>query len=735
VFKGGNMRWLKEEVIILESLVEKFSTMQALRKAAKEKLSNRTWESIRKKVRRLQRVKEVKNGQIILNKGFESETYTMKGKDHLNNSQKKIFKKVKKEPVNLIELSNELGLSKNGVIKLIDGMREKGYDIKMTQTKDRASGESIYVIELEKEPKPSAPIRYEGVSQDKIKILVISDTGFGLKAYQPELVATAFEKAEEQGVDFAIHAGNITGGYATRSTRQDYHTSKLNEQIKYASQMPMVTFKTYFLNGPKDLKHKKMKGKNPARLLAQERKNFRYSGDIEANFHIRGKNVRVIHGKDRSTYAKSYMIQGMKENLQGNVYYVNKEKNNPDLLVVGGVDTFMYLPAKKTGGMEVIGLPALHTMTSSQKTKRRRSGSLSLGYTIVTVNLNEKENAEAFEYEWFPLTAYQTPVGWRGDKDLMSKVLSELEKEVVSLLEQKPHRYGEVSRKLDIPKKKAKKIVSSLRKKGYDIPFDKSQGTISIPFFWSERKFKALSGKNMFDKTIKVASFSDTHIGNRDARLDLIPKVYAIAEKEKVDIITHAGDVCDGMNAYRGHEQELVQHGADEQRKKAVEVWPHSDIPTWIIAGSSHEWVYETRCGHNVVETLARDIPNMEYIGGEKGLEGIKELNGMKVKLFHPKGGLSYAKSYKVQKFINNFIEEIEDTRESVKLFLTGHLHVSFAMIYRGIASFLVPCLEGQTWYLHSKGLHPYLGMWITELTIDTNGNISYMKPKYHSFE
>lgn len=728
-------KWTKEEVIILESLVDEYSTMQDLREVAERKFPERSWGSIRTKVRRLKKVKEVRNGEIILKKDFDSETYAMKGETSLNQSQRKIFKKVKKEPVPLKELSAELGLSKNGVVQLIDGMREKGYDISMRRIKDRKLEDSTYMIELEKEPKPSAPIEYEGISQDKIKFLVISDTGFGLKAYQPELVATAFERAEEEDVDFAVHAGNITGGYSTRSKRQDYYSSDLKKQINYASRMPKVTFKTYFINGPKDLKHKKKKGQNPARLLASKRKNYRYSGDVESNFHIRGKNVRVIHGKDRSTYAKSYMIQGMKENLQGNVYYVNKEKENPDLLIVGGVDTFMYLPAKKTGGMDVIGLPSLHAMTSSQKTKRRRSGSMSLGYTIVTVNLDDDGRAVDFDYEWFPLTAYQTPTGWRGNRDLMSTVLSETEKEVLNLLEQKPYRYGEVSRKLDIPKKEVKNIVSSLRKKGYNIPYDRTKGTLSIPFFWTERSFTALDKRNMFDTNIKVAAFSDTHIGNRDARLDLISEVYRIAEEENVDLITHSGDVCDGMNAYRGHEQELVQHGADAQRKKAVEVWPHSDIPTWIITGSSHEWVYKTRCGHNVVETLARDIPNMKYIGGEKGLEAVKELNDVKIKLFHPKGGVSYAKSYKVQKFINNFIEEIEDTRSSVKLFLTGHLHVSFAMIYRGIASFLVPCLEGQTWYLHSKGLHPYLGMWITEMTLDENGNITRMKPKYRSFE
>src|SRR6056297_1030898 len=146
-------KWMKEEIIILESLVEKFSTMQALREVAEKKLPNRSWASIRRKIRRLHKVKEVTNGKIVLDKRFESEAYSIKGQDRLNSSQKEIFKQVKREPVDLEKLSNELGLSKNGVVRLIDGMREKGYDIKIVQTKNRISGESTYMVELEKEPK------------------------------------------------------------------------------------------------------------------------------------------------------------------------------------------------------------------------------------------------------------------------------------------------------------------------------------------------------------------------------------------------------------------------------------------------------------------------------------------------------------------------------------------------------------------------------------------------------
>jgi len=729
----SNYKSWKDDVITLEKLIRKHDSLTELKEEAKKFFPDRSWSSIRSKIYRLEIVEKIKNDHIVLRQN-KTKAKGSRKISRLSETEKKIFKMTKKEPVTLSDVSTELGLSKNGIVKIIDSMREKGYDVNMRCIKKE--NKATYLLELERGPKPSLTVKYQGdLDQDQIKFLVIGDTGFGLKAYQPELISMAFKKAEEEDVDFAVVSG-ITGGYATRNKRQDFYVSDLKKQVDFAAKMPKVSFKTYFLNDQKDLKHKTKGALNPALLLAGMRENYYYAGDIQTNFHIHGLTVKVIHGKEGSTYAKSYMVQGMKENIKGNVYHLNSEEENPDLLIVAGVDTFMYLPAKKSEGMEVIGLPLLHAQTDSQSTKKTRSGSQSTGYTIVTVDLDEEGNAipGSFEYEWFPLTHLETPINWRDDIDLMSKILDPNEKKIIKLLESRPRRYGEISRKLNVSKDKAKKIVRGLRNKGFGVFYDHSRGTISIPFSWTDRSFEPFKEEDEDKKkTLKVAAFSDTHIGNRDARVDLIEQVYKIARQEEVDIVTHSGDVFDGTNAYKAHEHELVQHGADEQRLKAEEIWPDSEIETYIIAGSSHEWVYYQQAGHNVVKMFAENMPNMNYIGGEKGLQGTKKFNGVKTRLYHPTGGLSYARSYKPQKFINNFIGE-EDIRESVRLFLIGHLHVPFAMLYRGVAAFLVPCLEEQTWYLKGKSLFPSLGMWITTITLDRYNNVIYLRPKYIPF-
>jgi len=230
-------------------------------------------------------------------------------------------------------------------------------------------------------------------------------------------------------------------------------------------------------------------------------------------------------------------------------------------------------------------------------------------------------------------------------------------------------------------------------------------------------------------------AISDTHIGNQKFREDLLVKAYQICEANKVDAITHSGDVLDGMAAYHGHELELTYHGADEQEERAKLIWPSSKIKTYVIAGSSHEWVYWDRAGHNAVKNLAKQIPNLEYIGGRVGLEGHLKKNGIIVKLVHPKGGVPYGKSYRLQKFIEALTEEVDGASFGANLILVGHLHLSMAMLYKGVAALLVPCLEEQTWYLKGKQLNPWLGMWITEITLDKQGNITRFFPKYISFE
>ena len=638
-------------------------------------------------------------------------------------------------PLPLPLICEKMNKSSNDLYALVDSLRKKGYEA-VIERKELGSGEVVYEARLNREIKKKKTIRLDEISRKQVKILVVSDTGFGLKTHQPELYATAIAMAKKQKVDFGIHVGNITAGKPTPSTKMDFESGNFWAQIDFAMKMPRTPFKMYFLNGPRDLEHMRS-GFNIAQTLGRSRSDFRYAGDLKADFFVKNLKITVTHVKDRVTYTKSYMLQGLAENLREQLNYIYRQDRKPNLLLIGGNHTYLYLPTKKRKGMEAIGLPSLYAMTPSQEARKKRGGSPELGYVIVTVKMDEKGNPEEIENQWYPLTAYQRDPSMIDDSEIFTqeKDLTEDQFAVLEMLKQRPHRYGEISRKIGKSKSYLQRIVGEMRKLGYDLPWDASSGMISLMHHWENRNFQPLSEKEMFVKKLKLGNISDTHLGNRSAREDLIPKAYQICEANKVDVITHSGDVLDGMDAYRGHELELLYHGADEQEERAKLIWPLSKIKTYVIAGSSHEWVYWDRAGHNSVKNLAKEIPNWEYIGGRVGLEGQFKKKGVIVKLVHPKGGVPYGKSYRLQKFIEALTEEIDEASSGANLILVGHLHLSMAMLYKGIAAFLVPCLEEQTWYLKGKQLNPWLGMWITEITLDKQGNITRLFPKYVSFE
>jgi len=72
----------------------------------------------------------------------------------------------------------------------------------------------------------------------------------------------------------------------------------------------------------------------------------------------------------------------------------------------------------------------------------------------------------------------------------------------------------------------------------------------------------------------------------------------------------------------------------------------------------------------------------------------------LKIRLFHGSGGGAYAKSYKLQKYLDSIPLE-----ERPHILQTGHIHQSFYMKQDHTHCFQVSCLEDQTPYCRSMGL------------------------------
>ena len=82
-------------------------------------------------------------------------------------------------------------------------------------------------------------------------------------------------------------------------------------------------------------------------------------------------------------------------------------------------------------------------------------------------------------------------------------------------------------------------------------------------------------------------------------------------------------------------------------------------------------------------------------------------IGNLKVRLFHGSGGGAYAKSYKLQKYLDTI-----PVQERPDILQTGHIHQSFYMKQDKTHCFQTSCLEDQTPYCRSMGLSNDKSCW-----------------------
>jgi hypothetical protein len=462
-----------------------------------------------------------------------------------------------------------------------------------------------------------------------------------------------------------------------------------------------------------------------------------------------------------SPYTKSYTVQGLSENLQEAEYYVFEHSDPLEMILIGGTQSAIFDPRRfplkqsRINDFDKIAIPALHRIPHSLAASKKRGGSHVLGCVVVSFELNDEgylKNPPLCKFynmtAYFKENDYLLPI-----KESVDKSLDKEEQELLNLLESKPRRKGSLSRKMNISEKHVKEIVDKLNGKGIKIVFDES----SKSYYWQralQQEFKPLDAyisqffpeKSVAEKPkikkAKTVNIADTHLGHKHERPDLIKESYDVAEAEQADAILHSGDVFEGEDSYKGQVRELAYVGADAQRDHGLEIWPKSKIPTFFIMGSSHEKAFLDKCGYDIVSNFVRlanaekgmNLVALETLDGISGSRGIVDVNGIKFCLDHPSGGIPYGRSYRPQKLIENMVSDMELFGEA-KVILCGHLHVSLFMLYKGVAGFMVPCLQDKTKYIEAKGYTPWLGIWVVEVIMDEYENITRITPKYVPFE
>ena len=224
---------------------------------------------------------------------------------------------------------------------------------------------------------------------------------------------------------------------------------------------------------------------------------------------------------------------------------------------------------------------------------------------------------------------------------------------------------------------------------------------------------------------IPLLLISDTHLCSKYDRLDILRYLYAKADERGVKHILHSGDFTDGRSKRPEHIYELKEPSYEGQVDYCVEKYPTFDGKTYVISGNHDDWWYKST-GSEIVKAIANRRDDIVYLGSDVADMKIGKL---KVRLFHGKGGNAYAKSYKIQKYLDSIPLE-----ERPHILQTGHIHQSFYMKQDDTHCFQTSCLEDLTPFARSMGFANDKSVWWVDVEMNDKGQIQNITQELETF-
>jgi predicted phosphodiesterase len=186
-----------------------------------------------------------------------------------------------------------------------------------------------------------------------------------------------------------------------------------------------------------------------------------------------------------------------------------------------------------------------------------------------------------------------------------------------------------------------------------------------------------------------VGVISDLHLGSKyclRAQLkDCVSKMYARGIRE----ILIPGDLLDGC--YKHGVFELSHTGLNDQTQDLYETLPRLKGLTYHAITGNHDHTFAELTGVDVGEFIAgyfakRGRKDIRFYGD---CGAFIKIRGAIVHLWHPLGGMSYAKSYKLQKQVEKY-----GAGEKPDILIGGHVH-QFALVEdRGVFALLCPTFQ-----------------------------------------
>lgn len=334
------------------------------------------------------------------------------------------------------------------------------------------------------------------------------------------------------------------------------------------------------------------------------------------------------------------------------------------------------------------------------------------------------------------------------------------------LLRELPADKDSIKENLDLTEHEFNKLRSEARERGVEVFYDRSDKVYktnisieptkndledSVIQYLEERGIQNEEAKKLLknidkpsfkgyrtteldhpEQRFKYLAISDTHMGHKMYRPDVLEHAIETALRENVDFFVHSGDILEGMSGRAGHIYELTHLGATAQLDYAQEelskITEHFPLYA-IIAENSHDGWFNNKgnTGLDVGQELERRIDGFTFMGHDEA--DLELSNGATIRLRHPGGGTAYAVSYKMQKYLLAL-----DDNDKPDIVHQGHYHKLNYLRYRGIHAFDAGALQEQTIFMKKKESPSMLAYTVMDVGMK-NGEVVSVRPEFFTFE
>ena len=307
-----------------------------------------------------------------------------------------------------------------------------------------------------------------------------------------------------------------------------------------------------------------------------------------------------------------------------------------------------------------------------------------------------------------------------------------------------------LANKFDRSPKAIQEKLNEMEGKSYNLVISKQSFAVvtsTAPAAPSDISITELAGKS-----INLAIASDWHAGSKHSQPTRLKQFIKYAYEEyDVRHFFVPGDPMDGAYVYgpkhldnlipqvRPLNRKRVWMTVDAQTQLADSYAPQLPDAQYYIMGGNHDKSLFTNSGLDAIRILCDRRDDFNY--GGYNVWAIRLTEKSYIRLMHPTGGVAYARSYKLQKGIENLAFEalrqamIEDTAPMTSILVMGHFHLTNHSPEPPLHGVLAGCFQGSTDYLKTKNLVPHIAGLIIEIQIGKYGKLSQVAHRPIYFE